>query len=355
MFRAKVANSMILNKKLKIEIKKVSFSIRIWLIALFIPLFFNGCKNDLDVFTNDSEYMVVYGFLDEGRNTQVIRVSKVFLNTGQSVEDVAKNADSIYYDNLNVVVTEFPSQRRIVFNKTDTIPKDQGFFANDKHVLYVSDEPLSLDKNVTYQLSIENPETGYQVRGKTSIILRPVILSPVNQFSNELSSFVPTGNLLLRFTTYDNAAAFQAYFDFEIIEFPLSDTTQKTSKIITWRFYNETISSPSNQQIVRQLPGEGFFHFLASRLNPDEGILRRFGNVKMRHYSGSVDLKDFIEASRPSIGIVQKQTEYTNMENANGVFSSIYTFERDGLTLDELSVLNVRNFNLTSNLNFQMP
>jgi hypothetical protein len=354
MFWAKVANSMILNKNLKIELKKVSFSLRKWIIVMFIPIFFNGCKNELDVFTNDSEYMVVYGFLDLGRNTQVIRISKVFLNTGQTVEDVANNADSIYYDNLNVVITEFPSQRRIVFNKTDTIPKAQGFFTNDKHVLYVSDEPLSLDRNVTYQLSIENPETGYQVKGKTTIVHRPVITNPVSQFSNELT-FVPIGNLQLRFTTYDNAAAFEAYFDFEIIEYPLSDTTQKTSKIITWRFYNETIRSPSNQQIIKQLPGEGFFQFLASRLQPEEGILRRFGKVKMRHYSGSVDLKDFLEASKPSIGIVQKQTEYTNMENANGVFSSIYSFERDSLYLDELSVLNVRSYNQTSNLNFQWP
>jgi len=37
---------------------------------------------------------------------------------------------------------------------------------------------------------------------------------------------------------------------------------------------------------------------------------------------GNLELDNYIQAAEPSIGIVQKQTEYTNVKNGMGIFAS---------------------------------
>ena len=53
--------------------------------------------------------------------------------------------------------------------------------------------------------------------------------------------------------------------------------------------------------------------------------------------SGNQELDNYIQASTPSIGIVQKQSEYTNVSNGVGIFASRNTYYIDQVDLSDIT------------------
>jgi hypothetical protein len=68
-------------------------------------------------------------------------------------------------------------------------------------------------------------------------------------------------------------------------------------------------------------------------VNPN--VMRKFKTCAFELVSGNLELDNYIQASTPSIGIVQKQSEYTNVSNGIGIFASRNTYYIDEVSLSE--------------------
>lgn len=295
-----------------------------------------SCSNEIDIFTDYKEQAAVYSFLDLGSDVQFIRVGRTFLNPGIPASAVAKEADSIYFRNLIVKLIHEQSGNEFTFQTTDTIPKDTGYFAHVPNLLYANQ--MQLMQGGTYRLIIQNPETGYTASGRTSIVEAPIVSFPVSP-SNPNLSISPFLDIQLRFFNGRNARSHNAVFDFWVEEFPKSDTTQKTVSKLSWRFANNIRNEqlePNNR--VRTTPGINFYEFFKNSLPIDTSRFRRIIRTDFILYSASQDLTDFIDASTPSIGIVQKQTDFSNIENGIGIFTSRHTFKVKNIALDPATI-----------------
>jgi hypothetical protein len=72
-------------------------------------------------------------------------------------------------------------------------------------------------------------------------------------------------------------------------------------------------------------------------------------------YAGGEDLFTYVEVNQPSIGIVQKKPEFSNIDNGLGIFSSMNIKAFDHVTIDDPMMTRLRNSPRVSELNFVTP
>jgi len=301
-----------------------------------------SCANDIEIFTDYQENAVIYGLLDLQSNTQFIKVGKAFLNPNVSAKVVAQVPDSLYFSEIIVKLIEEQTGREIILNKTDSIPKDTGYFQNQSNVLYATNEKLNLSN--TYRLYVNNPSTGYTATARTIMVGTPNVNFPVSN-NNRFWSTTPELSIQLRFVNGLNAKSQDATFEFWVEEFPDFDTTQKVVKKLTWRFVRNLRNdqtAPGNRASVT--PGVGLYEFflgnvLNGALNPDPAYQRRIIRTDFVLYSASQDLIDYVDASVPTIGIVQKQVEFSNIDNGIGLFTSRNSFRISNIEIDLATIL----------------
>ncbi|MBX2986026.1 MAG: hypothetical protein LC109_05590 [Bacteroidia bacterium] len=338
---AKVVKSITLSLNLISKIVGKCFGV---IIILFVTFSQQSCNNEIDVFTEYKEQAVVYGLLDLSQQTQYLKIGRTFLNPNASAHQVAQIKDSLYFEDATVKLVEEQTGREIIFHPTDSIPKDSGFFQNSSNIIYASHD--SIFPKYSYRLWIKDNKTGYSATGRTVIVERPVINYPVSN-ANPFWSVSPKLNINLRFVNGLHAKSQDAFFEFWVAEFPESDTTQTTIKKITWRFASNIVNEsgapylPAN--CITVVPGVGFFDFFLGNMdngvfNTDPAIQRRIVRTDFILISASQDLSDYVAASTPSIGIVQKQTDYSNIENGLGLFTSRNTSRVSKITIDPASI-----------------
>jgi hypothetical protein len=323
--------------KQKIVTLKNSFVV---IITTVVALFSSSCSNELNVFGEYEEKAIVYGLLDIGEPVQFIKIGRTFLNPNQNAADVAKVPDSIYFKDIEVKLVNEQNNQEIILNKIDSIPKSIGLFNSDSNILYATD--AMLNPNNSYRLYVKNPRTGYTASSSTQLVKPSIVLFPVS-INNPNLSIKPNLNIQLRFNVpaNSNAKIFDTYFNFWVEETNKS-TNEKLIKFLPWRFVRDMrVSNPSsnNPEIMsRSIPGTSFFEFFDASLIADTNIIRRIVDIEFVLYSGSKDLDDFVAASTPSIGIVQKQSEFSNIENGLGIFSSRNTFRIKNINIDDVTI-----------------
>jgi hypothetical protein len=326
---------------------------KLWFILFlsFAGICISGCENEIEVFGEYKEMAVVYGFLDMGEPIQRLRIGRTFLNPGVPASQIAKIPDSIYFAEAEVTVINEQTGQRFTFTPDTSIPKDSGYFAHQPSIVYSG--VMNIIPNNTYRLEVLNKQTGFVARSKTLIVGPPPTISfPVSVVNPNLS-VAPDLIIQLRFVNGNNAKLHDAVFEFTIEEFSKSDTTQKRERFYAWRFVNNLRNentAPGSR--VRTTEGKNFFEYFKAVLPYDTTVYRRFKKIDFVLYSSASELADFMESTTPSIGIVQKQTEYTNIENGVGVFSSRHTARIKNITLDIATIEYLRTLDDYKDLQF---
>ncbi len=75
----------------------------LFLIALFASLM--ACDNEIDLNADYEDTTVVFGLLNANADTQFVRITRTFLEDGQSAIDLAQDANRLFYNNIDVKLT----------------------------------------------------------------------------------------------------------------------------------------------------------------------------------------------------------------------------------------------------------
>jgi hypothetical protein len=334
------------NKLIFLLLIKNSFQVKKILIALAAAsaLVISSCSTDLDVTGDWKETMVVYGLLDQGKDTQYIKVNKAFLGQGNALE-YAQVKDSVQFVNtLAVTVTKATGSVTydlLPINK----PKEDGVFysADQANALYYFvTPPGTLSANSRYDLKIRNEDTGNEVTSSTLLVndfsfTKPTSTSPNFYFVNSLNDNWP---FFVEWKSSQNGRIYQLVIRFNYTEYSATDTV---NKYIDWFFpAQKAPNSGGNHTMTVSFPGVDLLKYLGTRIPVDNAVTRQAGLVELRVTGGSDDLNTFIEVNKPSSGLVQQKPEFTNISNGLGLFSSRYTkapFARplEAVTLDSLA------------------
>jgi len=101
-----------------------------------------------------------------------------------------------------------------------------------------------------------------------------------------------------------------------------------------------------------KLDGNTFFDILSNNIPVNMNLDREFKRFELVFSAGGQDIYYYINVNKPSIGIIQKKPEYSNIENALGVFSSrnqnIITCRISPLCVNEIQI-NPKHLNLNFN------
>lgn len=321
------------------------------IVLLFSVFLFQGCKNDIDINGNWKETMIVYGLLNPNDTIQYIKINKAFINENADVKQVAKISDSLFFDTLVVKITD-NNGKSILFQRKDDVTKVPGYFATDRNTLYFTKEKI--DSSKVYQLEVYNPKSGKKATASTSVLYPAKFIAPVTSFTT-VTTIIPDKNIVVNFIPGKNAKAYDFKLSLAYDEFSTDDTMSKTRKIITWNaltnFYTEDLDGQI--RMTQFISGLAFYQFVSANIQPaDAKIKRRPIYLNYDWYGGGTQLLDYISVNEPSIGIVQKQAEFTNIEGGYGIFSSRYTQSFKNIGIDVITKSNLINNTNTNKLGF---
>lgn len=341
------------------------------LIALFLSLvLITSCSNELDLTADYEEVTVVYGVLDTANTKQYIRIMKGYLDPETSAVEQAQIQDSIYYpSNLIAKLTERETGTEYDLERVngDTlnppVEKEEGIFANTPNILYVLRSPIK--KGNTYDLYIENPNTGKVITSSAPVLGRFAITFPpvaiINQFL--VSFYQNSRGLEIQWTTPKFGKTYDLQIGFNYLEWD-KDDSKSNAEEKTIRFTTATglISNTSNggESITYYLEGDVFFSRIAGLIDENPNLLRAASATPfdIRVNAGEEELYRYILINNTLLNDITQlsaKPEYTNINNGIGIFTSKASIARNGIAFSGSTLDSLSCGKFTIDLNFEGP
>lgn len=308
----------------------------------------SACDNTLNVNADWKEIAVVYALLNPTDDINYVRINKAYLSPDGNAVELARMSDSLYFDSLDVKVVEFQNgtERRVFtlekINGNDIgLPKDSGMFANDVNYLYRLTAKLKdsdLSNTYSYQLIIVNKFSGKVITSRFDMIGPMDLLSPLKPFNPVLDIPSDAGrSLVFKYREGRFAKMYDAVMRFYYDEIDENDTTIVRRDSLDWTLFNEkeTVSLRGYDENIVIVSSPLFYENLLSKVKVNPNVKRKGVSLSLHFYGGGEQLYTYIQVNKPSLGIVQKKPEYTNISPGLGVFSARYINRINNIRIDD--------------------
>lgn len=328
-------------------------------LGIFIALiiFSSSCKTDFEVIDDWKEIGVVYCLLNPSEPFQYVRLQKAFINENTDAYQVADIADSIYYKE-NVKVQLINGRDTTTLEPFEVTTKEDGDFNNESYIAYRTVPGYVVYPRRLYKLRVFNTKTNYELTAQTRTVSEGNIEDP--SFRSKVSfAICGTSNDFKRFVSREmriSSGRWVKFYDMSIdffydeLEEGKTDTVNQS---IEWLLGQMVSVSTLNTNLRAELKfnGEELFRFLGNNVSDDFNGDRFFKQIDFIFKGGGQEIFDYINVNRPSIGIVQKRPEYTNIEGGLGIFSSMIE-QRVSYELDDCSIGRLVSDSTTRSLGF---
>jgi hypothetical protein len=311
----------------------------IYLILAFAMLF-SACSTDLDVTGDWKETMVVYGLLDQGKDTQYIKINKAFLGQGDAMQ-FAQVKDSVQFVNaltvqLQRIKNGLATGAPILLSPTN-MPKNDGAFysgsqANAIYSFSSLANPIYSDSQ--YKLTIVNNETGNVVTAQTPLLDTIKLVKPQTVPYYDfyfIQPGQPNWPFLVEWQSAKNGRLYQLNVRFNYREYYDYDSDaiidDSADKKMDWPFSAATAGTLNGgENMTVSFPGQQFLKEIGYRVTSNPDVYRRKAlMVDLLITGGADDLNTFINVNQPSTGLIQERPEFTNVSNGLGIFSARYS------------------------------
>jgi len=313
-----------------------------------------SCRNDIKINAEWKETAVVYALLDANESTHYIRVEKTFLNAGSDALRVAGVSDSIYFDTLQVSIRLMNGStvdQNIDFSADYKAPKQPGVFGTSNAVLYSSQAKLK--QNGTYSLYIKNPRTGKEYTSTINMVHNSYVLTKTTLFS-----ISPGQTIVYYFYTGINAFEYETTLTLHYSEYDSVTNKLLGKHSFNWIARNNIIvNDPKMSKEVRfELDGGSFYNQIAANISKTPGVLRTMDTCDVTFHGAGEELSNYLALNKPSLSIVQKKTDYSNITNGLGIFSSRNTnLEQQNLPISDSTKYYIYSNPITAGLGFRKP
>jgi hypothetical protein len=295
----------------------------IFICLVLIVVFASSCKNDIQLNASYKEITVVYGLLDINDSVHYIRIQRAYQNTNATAQSIAQKPDSLYFDSLEVKITDVNTSQVYKLAKVITVIKDSGYFQNKLNILYGFTD--NINPAHSYRLDIKNVYTGNLVNSQTIVVGNPQqITSP----PGDTFDIVPAKKIRIAFRTGVNARAYDLFYRFKYDEFDSATGVLKAHQFFDYYVSRGDLTTTLNggEDKSGDTYTEDILQSIGNAIPVSPGTAR-VATFFDAYYAGATDdLNVYIDVSKPSIGIVQKKPEFTNVSNGYGVFSSRNVF-----------------------------
>lgn len=316
-----------------------------------------SCANDINTNADYKEIMVIYGLLNKNDTTHYVRVSRAFLTENQSALEVAKVLDTAYLNGIEVKIDEYEvvgtwENYKATYNlvQDKTLAKDTGIFANYPNILFSFSQKL--DSTHLYKLTVTNKNSGKVATAQTYLVNDPTLGVPNYNSSKYLID--TARNLTLNWTGGKNSKVHDLTMRFYWNEYD-KNTNQLVAEnvYIDWPMVQD--KSVSNAGTIRSnLAGSNFFSYIVGLVPVKQNIYRVPQKIDFTYWAADEQFDLYRSVNKPSVGIVQKRPEYTNISNGNyGLFASRNRLLIENVTISDKTIENLQTYSLTRSLNFR--
>jgi len=320
-----------------------------FIVFLLSLAFLQACKNDVQLNAAYKEIIVVYGLLDINDSVHYIRIQKAFQNTGTTAQSIAQKPDSLYFDSLLVTITDLTTNKIDTLTKETSIIKDSGYFQNKVNILYRFSDPLFATHR--YRLDVKNIYTGNRASSITSVVGNATNITgpPGDTFDllagKKIKSIYRTGI---------NARAYDIFYRFKYDEID-----SVTNNLLAHQYFDYYVlrsgltgSLAGGEAMEQIVESNDILNAMGNALVYHPGVTKVATNLDACYAGAADDLNVYLDVSKPSIGIVQKKPEYTNINNGYGIFSSRSVFfKKHPVSFNTQET--VRNYSATKNLGWK--
>jgi hypothetical protein len=339
-------------------------------ISLFILLAcclvtFTACDNELNVAAEWEEVVIVYGALNPTQAKNYVRIQRAYLDEKQAAVNFSQIKDSLYFDSLDVRIEEYSNgnyTNTFVLTKVNGndigMPKDSGIFYSDQNILYELNNPVRESFSAidySYKIIIRNPKTGHVCTATALSLGKPEVTDPVNELYASVPIKATEGHtILVRFQEGKWVRSYSVVMDYRIEEFKKNNPADKVIKELKWHMITDATTRRIEgfQQATITVPSSSFLYTLAAGLKVDPTLSRRLIDFDIKFYGISDDFNTYLSVNKPSIGIVQKKPEFTNLTNALGLFTSRHIKEFNNKKFNTNTVTEINLSKITKDLGF---
>ncbi len=349
---------------------------KLLLAAICISTIFISCENELDIYAENEESMVVFGIINPLDTVHYIKVQKSFQEEGKEDEAALDTSNLYYGDNeISVFVDEY-NVSLIKVDSFEFLPewitdRDSGTFAHPNQKIYklVTPNPAAaLVAGKTYKLRVVRHDGDTDVTSETAISLsnKIVLLKP------KFTASKPTKPIKLydiksEFNWLQNGGDIETFdFKFYYVEENINSGKRDTLSIN----YHLFEGTPIGDEKTIFLSSFEFLKRLSLKIEERDDVIRFPLNVKKVNgaivgypieidiWSAQNELSSYLNVNNSSsIGLVESNITYSNIENGFGLFSSrinynlkfdegVFSLFFDKRSLDSLSCsLHTRGLN----------
>ena len=325
-----------------------------------ISLIFSSCSTDFELNAPYETIPVVYGLLDQSKDTQFVKINRSFLGYGNNVDYAAIN-DCTHFENVVAVLEEYNEFGNLIDH--DTLKElmvgnlQPGIFYEDSQkVYYLETDNDSLKEENTYHLKVSVPDKGLNFDAETDLIkgtwlnfkFQTILYLAGSGFKVADVDLATTedGYLeqTLRWTTAERGKRYELMLRLHYTE--VYNDLSEQEKYLEWNLGRQiSVSSSGGEEMFKDVSGSSFFNFVETQLqnyeNEDQVMKRVLGMdaVEIILTAGNEDLNTYMQVNEPVTGIVTERPIFTNVNNGIGIFASKYstkvsTFLSDGSMLE---------------------
>tara|TARA_Y100000766_G_scaffold278915_1_gene286361 strand:+ start:112 stop:1251 length:1140 start_codon:yes stop_codon:yes gene_type:complete len=325
-----------------------------------ISLIFSSCSTDFELNAPYETIPVVYGLLDQSKDTQFVKINRSFLGYGNNVDYAAIN-DCTHFENVVAVLEEYNEFGNLIDH--DTLKElmvgnlQPGIFYEDSQKIYYLETNIdSLKEENTYHLKVSVPDKELNFDAETDLIkgswlnfkFQTILylagsgfkVADVNLATTEDGYLEQT----LRWTTAERGKRYELMLRLHYTE--VYNDLSEQEKYLEWNLGRQiSVSSSGGEEMFKDVSGGSFFNFVENQLqnyeNEDQVMKRVLGMdaVEIILTAGNEDLNTYMQVNEPVTGIVTERPIFTNVNNGIGIFASKYstrvsTFLSDGSMLE---------------------
>jgi len=344
-----------------------------------------GCSDKVEVIGVWKDIPVVYGVIDDTKDTNYIRIERAYLPPNRSAIDVGNTEpDSLYFDTSDIQVNMYQitltgdttlwiGDLERVDLKAEGIVRDTGLFVDDPAYAY---RLIGRRIQPYYHLEIINSKTGNTFTATTETTRSTnsfLLISPAyNPISLPLA-LVEKENDEFKFGNYviDLTEQFATIYDVGIRFFYKEYEVNSNGDTIPGTMENKKLEWKARRSYVPAgtfdvaINGSNFFNTLQNELTPIDGTNKRrcAGGIEVYVDGASTPLKDYLNAltaNQGTVGGLYPVDPYSNVTNGYGVFATSDRLEKEGSPSSprrmELSPTTYEYFNegeMTEGLGFE--
>ena len=306
-----------------------------------------SCESDIESFSPPKFTPAVYCLLNPQDSVQTVRVSRVFQDRGKLLEWEEAFDDYLEDTTKRIYIESIDEQgmRKIIdfsYSEKFRTSDDSLFASTDIYTCRLKPTRLS-----AYSLYVYFPETKTMASGKVNPIAPVKLIDPVIVPGRKMV-IDPTQAYVIRWFGSPGTAYYQGTFYINYLE-KISGEIRSKRMAMT---LNPVLEYPDEAIFSQNVSGTALLQALKANIPELDSVSRKIVDLDFTFVYGGVELALFSNSGINPLGLSDRVSDYTNLDNARGVFTSISRIHVYGIPLSEQSIDTIALNSITKNLNF---